>query len=253
MIQLEQRMELPSSVLDLLPLFQSERANKKRQATRVEQERLQLQARHRYLWLRGMVEYSFAGLLLLFLAPVIFILGMAIRLTSSGPAIYSQVRVGAHGRRFAIYKLRTMSYNCEAKSGPVWAAKNDPRVTWLGAILRKTHLDELPQLWNVLRGEMSLIGPRPERPEFVTKLETEIPEYGKRLAIRPGITGLAQISQAPDTTIHCVRRKTKYDLFYIQKMNWRMDLQILVATGLKALGLNRYRICAEKPEKIKIG
>src|SRR5213078_1616461 len=112
-----------------------------------------------------------------------------VRLTSAGPGFYSQVRVGRGGRPYRIYKIRTMYHNCEAVSGVRWSTKNDPRVTPVGGVLRQLHLDELPQLWNVLVGDMSLVGPRPERPEFVAELTKQIPYYGQRHALRPGITG----------------------------------------------------------------
>src|SRR5205814_291249 len=114
-----------------------------------------------------------------------------VRITSRGPAFYTQTRLGLRGRTFTIYKLRSMYEYCENHSGPLWSSKDDPRVTPLGRFIRRTHIDELPQLWNILRGDMSLIGPRPERPEFLPKLETIVPRYRERLRVRPGVTGLA--------------------------------------------------------------
>jgi len=130
-----------------------------------------------------------------------------------------------------------MTHDCERLTGPQWAKPRDSRVTALGRLLRRSHLDELPQLWNVIRGDMSLVGPRPGRPEFVTKLEVAIPSYRARMSVSPGITGLAQIQLPPDETIDDVRRKVDCDLCYIQRMNATLDLKILVGTAFKILGL----------------
>ena len=134
------------------------------------------------------VEFVLACILLVLTSPIVTIAAILIRLTSPGPAIYRQTRVGKNGKPFTIFKLRTMYDKCEAATGPQWATSNDKRVTSIGRLLRITHIDEFPQLWNVLRGEMSLVGPRPERPEFVDQLQIAIPRYENRLAIRPGIT-----------------------------------------------------------------
>jgi lipopolysaccharide/colanic/teichoic acid biosynthesis glycosyltransferase len=176
-----------------------------------------------------------AVLLVVFL-PVMLVAAAAVRLTSSGPAFYSQQRVGRGGRVFRIYKLRTMYHNCEQKSGAVWSTPGDTRITPLGAILRKTHVDELPQLLNVLRLEMSLVGPRPERPEIIPLLEREIPNYRARLRVRPGVTGLAQLRLPADTNIQSVRRKLAYDLHYIQVRGLWLDLRLVVCTALKMFG-----------------
>jgi lipopolysaccharide/colanic/teichoic acid biosynthesis glycosyltransferase len=129
-----------------------------------------------------------------------------------------------------------MAHDCERLTGPQWSTAKDPRVTPLGRFLRRSHLDELPQLWNVIRREMSLVGPRPERPEFVDKLEQVIPSYRERLKILPGITGLAQIQLPPDEDLDDVRRKVACDLCYIQRMGPVLDLKILVGTALKVVG-----------------
>lgn len=181
------------------------------------------------------VDRLLAGVLFVFAAPVILILALLVKLTSRGPAFYSQSRVGLDGKVFPIYKLRSMSHNCEAASGVRWAAARDPRVTTLGRILRVTHLDELPQLWNVIRGDMSLVGPRPERPEFVTVLEQEIPRYTERLQVRPGVTGLAQVQLPADTDLDSVRRKLVFDLYYIRHQNLWLDLRLMTATAFKML------------------
>jgi lipopolysaccharide/colanic/teichoic acid biosynthesis glycosyltransferase len=168
--------------------------------------------------------------LLIMTAPVIALAALLVKLTSPGPALYTQTRVGRNGRPFTMYKLRTMYHHCEAVSGPRWSPPADPRVTRLGRVLRRTHLDELPQLWNVLRGEMSLVGPRPERPEFVQGLEKLIPHYTDRLLVRPGMTGLAQVQLPPDSDLDSVRRKLAHDLYYVRSMSPWLDLRILLCT-----------------------
>jgi lipopolysaccharide/colanic/teichoic acid biosynthesis glycosyltransferase len=138
-----------------------------------------------------------------------------------------------------LYKLRTMIHNCEATTGARWCSgRNDPRVTWVGRLLRRTHVDELPQFWHVLRGDMGLIGPRPERPKFVAELELAIHRYAERLAVRPGVTGLAQILLPPDTSVECVRRKLRYDLYYLKHRGLGLDLRILLGTLVHVLGLS---------------
>src|SRR5206468_10815773 len=139
------------------------------------------------------------------------VLMLLVRATSRGPAIFKQVRLGRGGRPYALYKIRSMAHDCERLTGPRWATAKDPRVTPLGRFLRRSHLDELPQLWNVIRGEMSLVGPRPERPEFVARLERQVPGYRERLGILPGITGLAQVQLPPDEDLDHVRRKVACD------------------------------------------
>jgi lipopolysaccharide/colanic/teichoic acid biosynthesis glycosyltransferase len=176
------------------------------------------------------------GLLALF-GPLIVLLAALVKLTSRGPAFYTQTRLGRLGVPFTIYKLRTMVNKCESLTGPRWSMPGDPRVTGLGRFLRASHLDELPQLLNVLRGDMSLIGPRPERPEFLPQLERACPGYRARLAVRPGVTGLAQVQLPADTSIESVRRKLAYDLYYIRHLSAGLDLALLVCTGLYALGL----------------
>lgn len=180
-----------------------------------------------------------ASLLLVPALPVIAALWALVKLTSRGPGIYTQLRTGLNGRQFVIYKLRSMANNCERNTGAVWAQKNDARVTTLGRILRQTHLDELPQLFNVLKGDMSLVGPRPERPEIIEKVAPKIPGYTRRLTQRPGVTGLAQIFADADITIEDVKRKLGYDLEYFGMMSVWLDLRIIFCTALKIVGLNR--------------
>jgi lipopolysaccharide/colanic/teichoic acid biosynthesis glycosyltransferase len=149
--------------------------------------------------------------------------------------LYAQTRLGLGGRRYRIYKLRTMVHDAESATGPVWASlSGDARVTPLGRVLRSTHLDELPQLWNVLRGEMGLIGPRPERPEIAGRIERKVPGYGGRLAVRPGVTGLAQMllpaDDPSDPTLSGVARKLALDLYYVSHAGAGLDLRIAAAT-----------------------
>ena len=184
------------------------------------------------------VDCLLASILLIATLPLMLILAILIRCTSRGPAIYPQVRLGRGDKPFTLYKLRSMQHDCEKFTGPCWAVPNDPRVTVVGRLLRVTHMDELPQLWNVLRGEMSLIGPRPERPEIIVKLETSIPRYAERRQVLPGLTGLAQLQLPPDTDLSCVRRKLVYDLHYVEKASFWLDCRILVGTVFKVLGLS---------------
>src|SRR5262249_20621003 len=154
---------------------------------------------HWYVPCKTALDFVAAAVLLVFAAPVIALAALLVKLTSRGPAFYTQTRVGRNGRLFTIYKVRTMMHKCESLTGPRWSLPGDPRVTRGGHFLRVTHLDELPQLVNVLRGDMSLIGPRPERPEFVPELERAVPRYRERLAVLPGVTGLAQVQLPADT------------------------------------------------------
>ena len=171
---------------------------------------------------------SITGLLLtLPLLPLIY---LAIRLTSRGPALYRQKRVGRDGIEFLCYKFRTMRQDAEADTGPTWATDDDPRITRVGAFLRMTRLDEIPQLWNVLRGDMCLVGPRPERPEFVSALGEEIAYYDLRHTVRPGITGWAQVRHRYGNCVEDAREKLRYDLFYIKNMSIGLDLLVFFQT-----------------------
>ena len=166
-------------------------------------------------------------------SPLMLIVWILVRLTSSGPAIYAQTRIGLNGKLFYLYKFRSMYDNCEKKTGPVWASQNDSRVTPLGKIMRISYLDELPQLFNVVRGEMSLVGPRPERPEITARLRRQFPQdYYVRLLVKPGITGLAQIYQRADTNVDDVRRKLHYDLLYVRRASIWLDIKTIVRTVL---------------------
>jgi sugar transferase (PEP-CTERM system associated) len=170
--------------------------------------------------------------------PIALLVALLIKLTSRGPALYSQVRVGKDGELFKLYKFRSMFNDAEAKSGATWATKNDPRITPLGRWLRRLRLDELPQLWNVLRGEMVIVGPRPERPEFVRVLADRIPYYNQRHAVKPGITGWAQINHKYGDTIEDTLLKLEYDLYYIKNLNLWLDLYIMFHT-IKVMLLSR--------------
>jgi len=191
--------------------------------------------------LYGLAKRAFdaaAGAALLVLsAPVVAAAMAAIKLTSAGPCLYSQTRVGRNGRPFTMYKIRTMARDCERATGPVWSAPGDPRVTAVGRFLRRTHLDELPQFWNIVRGEMSLVGPRPERPEFVGRLEAAIPQYTRRLLVTPGLTGLAQVRLPPDTDVPGVRRKLAFDLYYIERRGFWLDLRLVACTAALLAGV----------------
>jgi len=191
-----------------------------------------------YYRAKPILEWVVALVLLVVLTPVIALCAVLIKLTSRGPAFYRQERVGLHGRVFTLLKLRTMHVDAEAETGPVWAqGDRDPRLTPIGHLLRRMHVDELPQLVNVLRGEMGLVGPRPERPHFVEQLKQAIPDYERRLAVKPGITGLAQIRLGYDRTLRDVRRKVKLDCLYIRRMCWWVDMLIVLGTfGRVAFG-----------------
>jgi len=179
------------------------------------------------------VVVSFFVLVLGF--PVWFTVGALIKITSPGPVIYKQVRVGRNWKNYTIYKFRSMYVDAEKRRGPQWASENDPRITPTGRFIRKTRLDEIPQFFNVLKGEMSLVGPRPERPFFVEQLKQEIPWYVRRIKMKPGITGWAQVKHKYDASIEDVKQKVLYDLYYFENMSLRLDLKILVRTVLVVL------------------
>jgi lipopolysaccharide/colanic/teichoic acid biosynthesis glycosyltransferase len=191
-----------------------------------------------YEAIKPAIDFSLTVLMLLPSVPLILLSIILVRLNSRGPAIYTQKRVGLEGKVFTIYKIRTMYQDSERTCGPRWCVPGDPRVTPVGRFLRWSHLDELPQLFNILRGEMSLIGPRPERPEFVNQLERALPKYRHRLMVRPGLTGLAQVQQPPDTDLFSVHRKLNFDLYYVETMSPWLDFRLIVATVLKCLGVS---------------
>lgn len=205
----------------------------------------------------GWFERAVAAMIVLAISPLILVIALAIKLESPhGPAFFRQTRVGVDRRRkgggdvdggewtgerdrrktpgdgqvFRIWKFRTMIPDAEARTGPVWASQNDPRITRMGNLLRPARLDELPQFFNVAAGHMHLIGPRPERPELIAGLVQDVPDYTARLSIRPGITGLAQVEREYDESVDHVRRKVMYDTFYIENKCWLLDLKILAKT-----------------------
>ena len=188
---------------------------------------------------KRLLDVSVAGVGLLLALPVLLIVAAAVRLTSPGPIFYHQRRVGQNGRLFTIHKFRSMRPDAEATTGAVWAAKSgDARVTPIGNLLRRTRLDELPQLWNVLKGDMSFVGPRPERPEFVSDLTRQIPFYGQRHIVRPGITGWAQVRYTYGATTEDALQKLQFDLFYIKHLSIALDLFIILST-IKTVLLRR--------------
>ena len=204
--------------------------------------------RERHERLSRVLNFTLAALALIAASPLLLLLAIAVRLTSRGPILYAQTRVGLdrrwrstlalHERRledlggqvFTIYKFRTMRVDAERGSGAVWAQVNDPRVTKLGKYMRMLRLDEIPQFWNVLLGDMNIVGPRPERPSIVSRLREDIPEYQCRHRVKPGITGLAQINQNYDACIDDVRSKVGWDIRYIREQGIWIDLKILLLT-----------------------
>jgi sugar transferase (PEP-CTERM system associated) len=180
--------------------------------------------------IKRLSDVVFATVGLTLASPLMLLVWLALRFGSPGPAIYSQVRVGKDGVPFTIHKFRSMRVDAEAASGAVWAKENDPRVTRLGRFLRRTRLDELPQLWNVLRGDMSFVGPRPERPEFIAELSRKIPYYGQRHVVRPGLTGWAQVRHRYGASVDDSQEKLQYDLFYIKHLSFAFDLYIVLET-----------------------
>jgi len=179
---------------------------------------------------KRVIDVCAASAGLVTLSPLMAILAALIRLESEGPALYRQERVGQDGRSFQMLKFRSMVREAEDDSGPVWAQDNDPRCTAVGRVLRPLHLDELPQLWNVLRGEMSLVGPRPERPQLTAEFARTMPAYARRLVVKPGITGWAQVNQGYDREMDDVRRKLEYDLYYVKHAGTLFDVAILLRT-----------------------
>jgi len=184
-----------------------------------------------YLPVKSCLDWLGALFLLILTAPFTLLGICLIKLTSPGPAFYLQTRLGQNNTKYKVIKLRTMIHNAEAKTGAVWSQAGDPRVTNIGRILRKTHIDEFPQLINVLLGQMSLVGPRPERPEIALKLSWNLDHYEDRTLVKPGITGLAQLRLPPDSDMEGVRRKLACDLYYVKEVSPWLDLRIFVFTG----------------------
>jgi lipopolysaccharide/colanic/teichoic acid biosynthesis glycosyltransferase len=164
------------------------------------------------------------------LLPVILATAVLIKIDSKGPVLFSQSRVGQKRKIYNVFKFRSMIVDAEKQSGPVWAESNDDRITRIGKFIRKWRIDEIPQLWNVLKGDMSFAGPRPERDYFVKKLEDVIPYYSQRFSVKPGVTGWAQVSYGYGASVEDAVEKLNYDLFYIKNMSIFMDLIIVLRT-----------------------
>jgi exopolysaccharide biosynthesis polyprenyl glycosylphosphotransferase len=182
--------------------------------------------------LKRISDVTVSLLILIVTLPLNILVAILIKLDSRGPILFKQDRIGMNNKEFKIYKFRSMFLDAEKNTGPVWSKKDDPRVTRVGKILRQLRIDEIPQFFNVLKGEMSLVGPRPERPYFVEMLAEKLPYYKRRLKVRPGITGWAQVKHKYDESIEDVKVKLRYDLFYIENMSLRMDIKILARTIL---------------------
>ncbi len=176
------------------------------------------------------VDIIGAIIILLVLAPFLPFIALAIRLDTQGPIFFRQIRLGHQGKPFSMLKFRSMQHHAEESTGAVWASHADPRITRIGAFLRKTHLDEVPQCINILQGHMSLVGPRPERPEFMETLNKSIPFYAERHAVKPGITGWAQVCYPYGASVHDAQEKLRYDLYYIKNYSARLELEILLRT-----------------------
>jgi exopolysaccharide biosynthesis polyprenyl glycosylphosphotransferase len=180
--------------------------------------------------LKRLVDFGLATVLIVILSPLLLLIALAIRLSSPGPVLYRQERIGLGNRPFSVVKFRSMVHGAEDQSGPVWASVEDPRVTGLGKWLRRWRMDELPQLWNVIKGDMSLVGPRPERSIFVNEFLTAVPMYNQRHGLRPGITGWGQIHYDYAASREQTREKLEYDLFYVKNASFLLDLAILLRT-----------------------
>lgn len=186
--------------------------------------------RYIYDHLKRILDFAGAAILIVFLLPVMGFVALLVYVFMGPPIIFRQDRLTLGGKVFTIYKFRTMTHDAEAKTGAVWASANDPRVTKLGRLMRFTRLDELPQLLNVIEGDMSLIGPRPERPEIAIELVKRMPSFNKRLEVKAGLTGLAQIEAGYSSSIESYRRKLALDIIYIRKRSLFLDLAIAVRT-----------------------
>jgi len=189
---------------------------------------------HIKLTIKRLSDIGLAMLGIVLSIPIVALISPLLKMTSIGPLFYTQRRVGKFGQTFTIYKFRTMTVNAEV-DGAKWASTNDSRVTWLGRYLRKTRIDELPQLVNVLLGEMSFVGPRPERPEFTTELEKHLPFYACRHMLRPGLTGWAQINYRYGASVEDARRKLEYDLYYVRNASPILDLAIILKTVMAVM------------------
>ncbi|MEO8666069.1 MAG: sugar transferase [Ignavibacteria bacterium] len=183
---------------------------------------------------KRIIDVALSLIILTVMSPLLILFSIFIKLDSKGPLLYKQIRVGKKNIEFVMYKFRSMLANSE-EYGPEWAGENDPRITRAGRIIRKLYIDEIPQMINVLKNEMSLIGPRPERPYFVEQLKKEIPYYYKRLSVKPGITGWAQIKHKYDSSLEDVKTKIQYDFYYIENMSLKLDFKIMINTAIVIL------------------
>ncbi len=190
-------------------------------------------ARRYFEMAKEVVDVILGTIALVLSLPILAVCAIIIKISSKGPVFHNQVRSGKDGKPFLMYKLRTMYADVESVTGPVWAKYGDPRVVRWCRWMRRSHVDELPQLINVIKGEMSLVGPRPERPEILAELEKRYPEMRERLVVRPGITGLAQIRNGYDTNIKACRNKLDADLEYIERRKWALELRIMLGTFAK--------------------
>ena len=190
-------------------------------------------ARRHFELAKEIMDIVMGFVLLVAVSPVMALCAIVIKLSSKGPVFYKQTRVGKDGKPFLMYKLRTMRVDAESQTGPVWAEEEDPRAIASCRWMRRSHMDELPQLLNVIKGDMSLVGPRPERPEILAELEKAYPAVRSRLSVRPGITGLAQIRDGYDTSTAAFRRKLEADLEYIERRKWSLEFRILAGTLTK--------------------
>jgi lipopolysaccharide/colanic/teichoic acid biosynthesis glycosyltransferase len=236
------------TAVDMTVSGNGRRSRKSAGATAAALPAVQLQSRPHTFGVR-LLNVAAASLAAIVVAPFVLVIALAVKLTSPGPIFYTQDRIGLDrrdgrararpagqrardlgGRPFRIYKFRTMHVGAEHKTGPVWATPGDSRVTWPGRLMRRTRIDELPQLWNVIRGEMNIVGPRPERPTLVAYLNQEIDDYALRHRVPPGITGWAQVNQSYDTTLESVRCKLMFDLDYIHRRSVLFDMRIMFST-----------------------
>ena len=190
-------------------------------------------ARRYFEMAKEVVDVILGTIALIVSLPILAVCAVIIKISSKGPVFYKQVRLGKDSKPFHMYKLRTMHIDAEPNAKAVWARDNDPRVIRWCRWMRRSHMDELPQLANVIKGEMSLVGPRPERPEILAELEKVYPDVGKRLSVRPGITGLAQVRNGYDTNVKTFRKKLEADLEYIEHRKWSKELRIMAATITK--------------------
>ncbi len=195
----------------------------------------EVKAKKSYLLIKRATDLFVGVFGLILLSPVFLVVALLIKLDSSGPIFFVQERVGKKGKPFKIYKFRTMVKNAEEKTGPIWATDNDPRLTFIGKKLRDTKIDEFPQLINLVKGDMSMVGPRPERACFVNEFAKRIPGYLHRLDVKPGITGIAQVRNGYDRDPVKLIRKLRFEITYIKKMCLRLDLKILIETFVRAI------------------